>query len=293
MGSSMSIVTSFLLFVCVKCLECQRMDTIIGAKRGKSQRKQDDDDLTERIKDAYNTNRGVYGSPRIHAELKAQGMHCGRKRIVRLMQEKGISARRKRRKARTTNSNHSSPIAPNLLERDFTTDAPNKKWVTDITYIATYEGWLYLAGILDIYSRKLIGWAMGKQHDAELVKEALHMALIQRQPAADLVHHSDRGSEYASTSYQELLHQHNIQISMSRKGDCYDNSMIESFWGTLKEEGIGEAIFSSRKEAETALFDYIEVFYNRKRRHSSLEYLSPVDFEKQGEKREGSLLTKR
>ena len=162
-----------------------------------------------------------------------------------------------------------------------------------MTYIATYEGWLYLAGVLDTYSRKLIGWAMGKQHDAELVKEALHMALIQRQPAADLVHHSDRGSEYASTSYQELLHQHNIQISMSRKGDCYDNSMIESFWGTLKEEGIGEAIFSSRKEAETALFDYIEVFYNRKRRHSSLGYLSPVDFEKQEEKREDSLLTKR
>jgi len=262
-------------------------------KRGKSQRKQDDDGIAERIEDAYDANRGVYGSPRIHAELKAQGIHCGRKRIVRLMREKGISARRKRRKVRTTNSNHSSPIAPNLLERDFAADAPNKKWVTDMTYIATYEGWLYLAGVLDTYSRKLIGWAMGKQHDAELVKEALHMALIQRQPAADLVHHSDRGSEYASTSYQELLHQHNIQISMSRKGDCYDNSMIESFWGTLKEEGIGEAIFSSRKEAETALFDYIEVFYNRKRRHSSLGYLSPVDFEKQEEKREDSLLTKR
>lgn len=262
-------------------------------KRGKSQRKQDDDAIAERIEDAYDANRGVYGSPRIHAELKAHGIHCGRKRIVRLMQEKGISARRKRRKVRTTNSNHSSPIAPNLLERDFAADAPNKKWVTDMTYIATHEGWLYLAGVLDTYSRKLIGWAMGKQHDAELVKEALHMALIQRQPGADLVHHSDRGSEYASTSYQELLHQHNIQISMSRKGDCYDNSMIESFWGTLKEEGIGEAIFSSRKEAETAIFDYIEVFYNRKRRHSSLGYLSPVDFEKHEEKREDSLLTKR
>ena len=262
-------------------------------KRGKSQRKQDDDGIAERIEDAYDANRGVYGSPRIHAELKAQGIHCGRKRIVRLMREKGISARRKRRKVRTTNSNHSSPIAPNLLERDFAADAPNKKWVTDMTYIATYEGWLYLAGVLDTYSRKLIGWAMGKQHDAELVKEALHMALIQRQPGADLVHHSDRASEYASTCYQELLQQHNIQISMSKKGDCYDNSMMESFWGTLKEEGIGESLFSSRKEAETALFDYIEVFYNRKRRLSSLGYLSPVDFEKQEEKREDSLLTKR
>jgi putative transposase len=262
-------------------------------KRGKSQRKQDDDYLTERIEDAYHTNRGVYGSPRIHAELKAQGIHCGRKRIVRLMQEKGISARRKRRKARTTNSNHSSPIAPNLLERDFEASAPNKKWVTDITFIATWEGWLYLAGVLDTYSRKLVGWAMGKHHDAELVKEALRMALLQRQPGADLVHHSDRGSEYASTSYQEILHQQNIQMSMSKKGDCYDNAMIESFWGTLKEEGIGEVIFPSRKEAKTALFDYIEVFYNRKRRHSSLGYLSPVDFEKHGEKRDDSSLTKR
>jgi transposase InsO family protein len=254
-------------------------------KRGKSQRKRDDEQLVSRIEDAYNDNRGVYGSPRIHAELKAQGIHCGRKRIVRLMRENNISARRKRHKVRTTDSNHHSPIAPNLLQRDFTADAPNKKWVTDITFIATREGWLYLAGVLDIYSRKLVGWAMDKQHDAELVKEALHMALLQRQPEADLVHHSDRGSEYASTGYQAMLHQHHIQISMSRKGDCYDNAMMESFWGTLKDECIGEIIFSSRKEAKTAIFDYIEIFYNRKRRHSSLGYLSPVRFEKQGEQR--------
>ena len=209
-------------------------------KRGKSQRKQDDEQLTERIKDAYDDNRGVYGSPRIHAELKEQGIHCGRKRIARLMREKCISAGRKRQKARTTDSSHDSPIAPNLLSRDFTADAPNKKWLTDMTFIATREGWLYLAGVLDAYSRKLIGWAMGKEHDAELVKEALRMALIQRQPGAGLVHHSDRGSEYASKSYQGLLHQHNIQISMSRKGDCYDNAPMESFWGTLKEEGVGK-----------------------------------------------------
>jgi transposase InsO family protein len=258
-------------------------------KRGKSQRKQDDEQLTERIKDAYDDNRGVYGSPRIHAELKEQGIRCGRKRIARLMREKGISAGRKRQKARTTDSSHDSPIAPNLLSRDFTADAPNKKWLTDMTFIATKEGWLYLAGVLDAYSRKLIGWAMGKEHDAELVKEALRMALIQRQPGAGLVHHSDRGSEYASKSYQGLLHQHNIQISMSKKGDCYDNAPMESFWGTLKEEGVGKVIFQSRKEAKTAIFDYIEVFYNRKRRHSSLGYLSPVDFEKQGEQRENDL----
>jgi len=158
-----------------------------------------------------------------------------------------------------------------------------------MTFIATREGWLYLAGVLDAYSRKMIGWAMGNEHDAELVKEALRMALIQRQPGAGLVHHSDRGSEYASKSYQGLLHQHNFQISMSRKGDCYDNAPMESFWGTLKEEGVGKVIFQSRKEAKTAIFDYIEVFYNRKRRHSSLGYLSPVDFEKQGEQRENDL----
>jgi putative transposase len=179
------------------------------------------------------------------------------------MQENNISARRKRRKARTTDSNHSSPIAPNLLERDFESPAPNKKWVTDITFIATWEGWLYLAGVLDTYSRKIVGWAMGKHHNAELVKEALQLALLQRQPGADLVHHSDRGSKYASMGYQAILHQHNIQINMSKKGDCYDNSMMESFWGTLKEEGIGNVVFSTRKEAQTALFDYIEVFYVR------------------------------
>jgi putative transposase len=251
-------------------------------KRGKSQRKRDDEQLASRIEDAYHENRGVYGSPRIHAELKEQGIHCGRKRIARLMHERNISAARKRRKAQKTDSNHSSPIAPNLLERDFTADAPNKKWMTDMTYIATREGWLYLAGVIDAYSRRLIGWAMGSEHDAELVKEALHMALIRRKPGAGLVHHSDRGSEYASKSYQEMLHQYAIQISMSRKGDCYDNAMIESFWGTLKEECFSLETFHTRKEAKTAIFEYIEVFYNRKRKHSSLGYLSPADYEKQG-----------
>jgi putative transposase len=153
--------------------------------------------------------------------------------------------------------------------------------MTDMTFIATSEGWLYLAGVIDAYSRRLIGWAMGSEHDAELVKKALHMALVVRQPGAGLVHHSDRGSEYASKSYQEMLHQHNIRISMSRKGDCYDNAVIESFWGTLKEECFTLEIFHTRKEAKTAIFEYIEVFYNRKRRHSSLGYLSPIDYENQ------------
>jgi transposase InsO family protein len=258
-------------------------------KRGKSQRKLDDEHLASRIEDAYHENRGVYGSPRIHAELKAQGMKCGRKRIARLMRERNISARRKKRQAKKTDSHHSSQIAPNLLNRDFTADAPNKKWMTDMTFIATSEGWLYLAGVMDAYSRRLVGWAMGQEHDAELVKQALHMALIGRKPGAGLIHHSDRGSEYASQSYREMLQQQNIQISMSRKGNCYDNAVIESFWGTLKEECVSLEIFHTRKEAKTAIFEYIVAFYNRKRRHSSLGYLSPVDYENQGMRGESTL----
>lgn len=253
--------------------------------RGRSKRKRDDEQLAERIEDAYQKNRGNYGSPRIHAELKEQGIHCGRKRVARLMREKHLYAGRKRRKARTTNSNHRFPIAANLLKRDFTADAPNKKWVSDITFIETQEGWLYLSGVLDTYSRKIVGWAMDKNHNAELVKTALHMALLGRQPPAGLIHHSDRGSEYASHSYQLLLQENHIQASMSGTGDCYDNAMMESFWATLKEECCGQIIFVTRSEAKAAIFEYIEVYYNRKRMHSSLGYVSPVTYEKQGEER--------
>ncbi len=253
------------------------------SERGICQRKRDDEQLAERIEDAYHNNRGVYGSPRIHGELKEQGIHCGRKRIVRLMQALQISALRKRRKANKTESDQNDPFAPNLLKRNFTADAPNKKWMTDMTFIETQEGCLYLAGVIDGHSRKIVGWAMGKNHDAELVKRALQMALQQRQPAAGLVHHSDRGSEYASKTYQEMLKQHGIQISMSKKGDCYDNAMVESFWGTLKEECIGRKTYQTRKEAKLAIFDYIEIFYNRKRKHSSLGYMSPDMYEKERE----------
>jgi putative transposase len=249
-------------------------------KRGKSQRKRDDEQLTERIEDAYYQNRGLYGSPRIHVELQEQGLHCGRKRVARLMQEHELSARKKKRKPRTTNSNHEFPVAPNLLEQDFTADAPDKKWMSDFTYLETREGWLYLAGVIDAYSRKIVGWSMSEHHDAELVHAALQMALLQRQPGAELIHHSDRGSEYASSRYQSLLREHHIQVSMSKKGDCYDNAMIESFWATLKSECSRDSIFSSRNEAKATVFEYIEVYYNRKRRHSSLGYLSPAHYEK-------------
>lgn len=263
---------------------CQALDVSENGyynwrRRGKSRRKQDDDTLTERIEDAYQRNRGKYGSPRIHADLHAQGIHCGRKRVARLMREHQLYAGKKRRKARTTNSHHRFPVAPNLLKRDFTADAPNKKWVADITFIETREGWLYLSGVLDTYSRKVVGWAMNTSHDAELVKTALHMAVVTRHPPADLIHHSDRGSEYASMSYQRLLQDHHIQASMSNAGDCYDNAMMESFWATLKEECCGQCLFATRSEAKGAIFEYIEVYYNRKRIHSSLGYVSPVTYE--------------
>jgi putative transposase len=248
-------------------------------KRGKSHRKREDEQLAERIEDAYYNNRGHYGSPRIHVELREQGIFCGRKRVARLMQEKQLSARKRKRKPRTTNSQHGFPLAPNLLEQDFTADAPNKKWVSDFTFLETREGWLYLAGVLDVYSRRIVGWSMSEQHDASLVKAALQMALHQRKPGAGLIHHSDRGSEYASTTYQTLLQEHQIQVSMSKKGDCYDNAMAESFWATLKKECTEKTIFSSRHEARNVVFEYIEVYYHRKRRHSSLGYLSPIDYE--------------
>jgi putative transposase len=252
-------------------------------KRGKCRRKREDERLAERIEDAYHSHRGHYGSPRIHADLKEDGISCGRKRVARIMREKELSARKKKRKVRTTDSDHALPIAPNLLQRDFAASAPNKKWMSDITSIETREGWLYLAGVIDAFSRKIVGWSMGEHHDAELAKAALHLALSRRQPEADLIHHSDRGSEYASLAYQALLCQHHIQISMSKKGDCYDNAMIESFWGTLKEECDAPFPSLSRYEAKIAIFEYIEVYYNRKRRHSALGYLSPVTFEKQEE----------
>ena len=254
-------------------------------KRGKSKRRQYDEFLAERIEDAYHHHRGHYGSPRIHVELQEQGFHCSKKRVARLMQEKKLSATKKRRKVRTTKSNHLFPIASNLLEQDFTADAPNKKWVTDFTCIDTREGHIFVAGILDTYSRKIVGWSMSDHHDAEFVQAALSMALLQRQPGAGLVHHSDRGSEYASTSYQMMLSEHAIQGSMSKKGDCYDNAMIESFWATLKEECVEDIHFSTRNEAKAAIFAYIEVYYNRIRRHSSLSYVSPVEYEKQGEQK--------
>jgi len=206
-------------------------------------------------------------------------MECSRPRVARLMRKAGIQARKQRAyKVITTNSKHNYPVAPNTLNRQFWAESPNQKWVDDITYIRTREGWLYLAAVLDIYSRKVVGWAMDKHMEQEWVVSALQMAATQRRPGEGVLHHSDRGSQYAAGDYQRLLDAHKMTMSMSRKGDCYDNALMESFFSTLKAEcAIG--IYTSRAEARQSIFEYVEVWYNRQRRHSALGYASPETFE--------------
>jgi putative transposase len=235
--------------------------------------------LLKMIKKIFRRSRKTYGSPRIHAELRAQGMACSCNRVARLMRKHGVRARRPRRRVRTTDSKHDLPVAPNLLGRQFEAERPNQKWVADISYIDTDEGWLYLATVMDLFSRRIVGWAMDDHMERSLVEQALRMALFRRRPRAGLLHHSDRGSQYASGDYRALLAAWGITASMSRTGDCYDNAAMESFFGTLKTECV-TARYPTRAAARTDIFEYIEVWYNRQRRHSSLGYLSPVAFEK-------------
>jgi putative transposase len=235
--------------------------------------------LIEHIRRIHYKSRRTYGSPRVCAELRATGMICNHKRIARLMHQEGIYGRRKRSKVRTTDSRHSFPVAHNLLNRQFQADAPNTKWVADITYIPTREGWLYLAAVLDLFSRKVVGWSMSDQITADLVEQALRMALYERQPDPGLLHHSDRGSQYASDQIRQILATHHITVSMSRTGNCYDNAVMESFFSTLKCEWVHHQDYKTRKEASRDIFDYIAGFYNTVRRHSTLGYLSPNEFE--------------
>lgn len=237
--------------------------------------------LTTRIQAIHQESRKTYGSPRIHRELQAQGTPISRKRVERLMRESGIQVRSQARFVTTTDSNHALPVAPDLLQQDFTATAPNHRWVTDITYVLTNEGWLYVAAIMDLYSRRVVGWAMRRQMDRSLVLAALDMAVKQRRPAPGLLHHSDRGSQYASSDYRQALMDHGMRASMSRRACCYDNAAMESFWHTLKTELIHQRRFQTRAEAIQAIFEYIEVFYNRLRRHSSIGYVSPEEFERQ------------
>lgn len=250
------------------------------AKSTDSPRTRHDRALRLKIAEVHRQSRQTYGSPRITAELRASGERVGRHRVARLMRQDGLCGRQKRRyRVRTTDSRHSHPIAPNRLATLPAPTKPNQVWVSDLTYVATDEGWLYLAGVLDHCSRRLVGWAMGSTLNTAVPLAALQMALRQCKPAAGLVHHSDRGVQYASADYRSALAAHGLVPSMSRKGNCYDNATMEAFWSTLKNELVHRHRFATRAEARTAIFDYIETFYNPSRRHSSLHYQSPLDYE--------------
>ena len=248
--------------------------------RAESRRSAANRELVDDIKRVHRDTSGRYGSPRIHAELKAQGRGVSRGRIERLMRHHGIRAIMARpRRVRTTDSRHDFPIAPNLLDRNFTATAPNRIWLADITYVETDQGWLYLATVLDLYSRKIVGWAMCDHLRADLPLAALRMAISAQRPGAGLIHHSDRGVQYASADYRKVMQSAGFRASMSRKADCYDNAPMESFFHTLKTELVHHRQYATREEAKRDIFAYIEGFYNRIRRHSAIGYISPIEME--------------
>jgi putative transposase len=255
------------------------------SQKPRSRHKQRDEELAEHIRAIYQESFGRYGSPRIHNELQVQGVRCGKKRVARLMQEQQLSACRPARFVATTDSGHGFPVAPNRLNRQYQVEVVgglNQAWAGDMTYIPTAQGWLYLAVILDLKSRRVIGWGMSHSMEQQVVHDALEMALGQRHPEeADsaMLFHSDRGSQYAAAAYKEKLAEQGIACSMSRKGNCWDNAPVESFFATLKKELVHREKYQTREQAKTSLFHYIEVFYNRRRRHSALGYLSPHDYE--------------
>jgi len=264
-----------------KVLRVGRSGYYAWTKRPPSPRAQANQKLLERIRDAYQASRQSYGSPRLHVALSKQGIACGRHRVARLMRAHGLVARPKRRFRPITTQRAPFVVpAPNRLNQDFAAAAPNQKWASDFTYIETGEGWLYLAVVLDLFSRRVVGWAMRQTMDSELVEAALHMALADRQPDQGLLHHSDQGSQYTSSAYLFCLISAHSQLSMSRVGNCYDNAMVESFFSTLKTECI-TAPFRTYAEARSTIFEYVEVWYNRQRIHSSLGFCSPVEFERQ------------
>ena len=247
--------------------------------RGESQRSAKDRALVERIVEIHRRSGSTYGSRRVHRGLVGEGLRCSRGRIARLMRVNSVSAKPRRRFVVTTDSKHNFPVAPNLLDRQFISAGPNMVWASDITYIWTLEGWLYLAVVIDLHSRMVVGWSMSERIRASLVLDALTMAISRRDPAVGLIHHSDRGSQYAGNDYQGMLNSAGMVCSMSRKGDCYDNAVVESFFGSLKTERVHRQQYHTRDEARRDIFAYIELFYNRRRLHSSLGYLSPVQFE--------------
>ncbi|NOJ50969.1 IS3 family transposase, partial [Bradyrhizobium sp. WSM 1744] len=248
--------------------------------RPESQRSAANRELIDDIRRVHRDTNGRYGSPRVHAELRAHGRGASRGRIERLMRRHGIRAiMAKPRRVRTTDSRHDLPIAPDLLERNFIATAPNQIWLADITYVETEQGWLYLATLMDLYSRKIVGWAMADHLRAELPMAALAMAIATQRPGAGLIHHSDRGVQYASTDYRKMMQSAGFRASMSRKADRYDNAPMESFFHTLKTELVHQQHYETREEARRDIFAYIEGFYNRKRRHSAIGYISPIEME--------------
>jgi transposase InsO family protein len=266
--------------VCCEVLGVSRSGYYASLERPVSPRKARREELTVQIRAVHHDSRGRYGSPRVYRELKAQGRPVCENTVAQLMRQKGLQAKVKRKFVpRTTDSDHDQPVAPNRLDRQFGAPACDRKWACDITYIPTEEGWLYLAGVMDLCSRRIVGWSMADHMETDLVAQALAMAVARRSPAKGLLHHSDRGVQYASDHYQGLLHQHGMQASMSHKGDCWDNAVMESFWATLKNELVHHEHYATRQQARQSIFEYIEVFYNRKRLHSSLGYVSPDTFE--------------
>jgi putative transposase len=263
-----------------KALELSRSGYYAGRKRPASRREEENRVLVKKIGVVHQANRQVYGSPRMTVVLKVQGVACSRNRVARLMKENGIAAKTKRKFKVTTVSKHQFPVAPNLLQQSFTVAHPNRVWASDITYIATGEGWLYLAIIRDLHSRSVVGWSMQERLQRDLVMDAFRQAVMRRRPLPGLIFHSDRGVQYACSDFRELLADHQAIQSMSGKGNCYDNAVSESFFGTLKTELVYFSRFRTRAEAREAIFDYIEIFYNRQRRHSTLGYLSPAEFER-------------
>jgi len=264
-----------------KVLDVSRSGFYDWFSRKPSARTSQDAKLEVRIAAIFERSGRRYGCPKVHAELRAEGFRVSRKRVARLMSALGLKSRRKRRFKATTDSNHDLAVAANVLDRGFEVDAPDVAWVTDITHVWTSEGWLYLAAILDLFSRRVIGFAMSARNDRALALEALSMAVGRRMPDAGLVHHSDRGVQYASDDYQRALVELGAICSMSRKGNCWDNAVAESFFATLKTELVYLTRFKTREEARNAIFDFIESFYNHRRRHSTLGYLSPAEYENQ------------
>ncbi len=262
-----------------RCLQVSPAGFYAWHERPESLRTKANKRLLTLVTVTHTQSRQTYGSPRIHAALRAEGVEAGRHRIARLMRSHGIQAKTRRKFKATTQSDHNLPVAENILNREFVVNTPNKAWVGDISYVWTQEGWLYLAVLLDLFSRKVVGWALSDRIDRKLVLQALDQAIAAREPSPGLLVHSDRGSQYASHDYQKRLRDNDLICSMSRKAECWDNSVAESFFGTIKQELIYHRTYTTREEATKEIFEYIEVFYNRQRRHSTLGYMSPMTFE--------------